>query len=170
MLCNMFYTTLYNMLRNIVQHVIYHYTYFVFVPGTRPFDLRWTIKLHCRTSSLRKIGSFLDIHLLKAQPERQAVAVTWPANGGCHGCCCSLVGHIMTHIQILHCSAALSILRWLPLKLAGWPAEITREELAMPARQGAQYTVTHLNSILANDPVPKFSPTGMGGIQGPSLL
>jgi hypothetical protein len=46
------------------------------------------------------------------------------------------------------------ILRWLPLKLAECLAEIMLEELAIPAKQGSQYTVAHLDSILSNNLVP----------------
>jgi hypothetical protein len=46
------------------------------------------------------------------------------------------------------------ILRWLPSKLAVWLAENMREELAIPEKQGAQYTVLQLNNILANNLVP----------------
>jgi hypothetical protein len=46
------------------------------------------------------------------------------------------------------------ILRWLPSKLAVWLAENMRDELAIPEKQGAKYTVLQLNSILASNLVP----------------
>ncbi len=52
---------------------------------------------------------------------------------------------------------AHSILRWLPSKLAEWLAENMLEELVIPAKEGAQSTVPHLNSILANNLVPNWN-------------
>jgi hypothetical protein len=43
------------------------------------------------------------------------------------------------------------VLRWLPSKPAEWLAGNMWEELVIPEKQGAQYTVPQLNSILANN-------------------
>ena len=46
------------------------------------------------------------------------------------------------------------ILRWLPSKLAEYLAETMAADLAIPAKQGAKWTVAELNSILAKNLVP----------------
>lgn len=90
----------------------------------------------------------LDIHLLKAERQEALPLQSsgLPMVGADHATAPEWVTYAFR--------TAHPILRWLPSKLAEWLAENMQDELAIPAKQGAQYTVAHLNSILANNLVP----------------
>jgi len=99
----------------------------------------------------------LDIHLLKAErlaalPLELPASLRVPVSGppGMLDADDSATPEWVTYaFRTVH-----PILRWLPSKLAVWLAENMREELAIPEKKGAQYTVPQLNSILANNLVP----------------
>jgi hypothetical protein len=90
----------------------------------------------------------------------------WPASHiGCRWCSHSRVGQI----RAPHCTSFTSLAALdseLSRKLAEWLAENIQEELVIPEKQGAQYIVPQLNSILANN----LMPNRVGGILGRSRL
>ncbi len=92
----------------------------------------------------------LDIHLLKAELQE---ALALDSHGLPMVCVDDATGAAPEWVTY-EFSTAHPILRWLPSKLAEWLAEIMLDELAIPAKQGAWYTVAHLNNILANNLVP----------------
>jgi hypothetical protein len=99
----------------------------------------------------------LDIHLLKAE-RLAALPLELPASlSGWPGMLDADDAATPEWVTYSFCTAhPILRLRWLPLKLAVWfkLGENMGEELAIPEKQGAVYTVLQLNSILANNLVP----------------
>ena len=88
----------------------------------------------------------LDIHLLKAE-QREAVPLD------------SINVLLSDRVEepewvTYPYRKAHPILRWLPSKLAEYLSETMEADLAIPAKQGAKWTVAELNSILAKNLVP----------------
>jgi len=91
----------------------------------------------------------LDIHLLKAE---RLEALPRPLDSDNQVLLSDKVDH--PEWVTYPYRKAHPILRWLPSKLAQYLAETMADELAIPAKQGAKWTVAELNSILAKNLVP----------------
>ena len=141
---NIKHNMLYNIIRNILCDTSDPYLCQGEGPLTYAGRRRSTVEHHHRGKQV------LDIHLLKAE-RQEALALDSP---GLPMVCVDDATGAAPEWVTYEFRTAHPILRWLPSKLAEWLAENMRDELAIPAKQGARYTVAHLNSILANNLVP----------------